>query len=505
MQPLHTRFLAVFSLAALSACAAGPDYRRPPVAAPATFSRQSDVQARDAPLVPVSGTTWWASFGDPALDRFVGVALAQNLDLAQAIARVQQARASLRTADAALFPTGTVGGSALRQKISVDTPVGAVVNGQPGFQRTENVFETDLGASWELDLFGGVRRGQQSAASRYQAAKTDVEAARLAVAAQAVDLYVSIRGLQARIAITQEQVTEQRNLLSLVRLQLGKGVASPLQANQAEGLLAQVEAGLPALATALDASLNAFDVLLGTQPGTYRAELQTPRAIPRAPGIDTAVGPADLVRRRPDLVAAEYQLKAANAQIGVAVSEYYPKFSFSGLLGSAAIATQDLYTGGAGQWQGAFGLRWRLFDFARVDAEVSSARGRYAEALAAYRLAVLRATEDVENAFSQLINAESQEATLARGEAALTQARDASLAAYRGGAVSLIEVIDADTRLLNTRDARAQARTQTARAAVASFRSLGGGWSSAVPIEASVAQLAVTRAGTEVAEGVLRR
>jgi outer membrane protein TolC len=162
----------------------------------------------------------------------------------------------------------------------------------------------------------------------------------------------------------------------------------------------------------------------------------------------------------------------------VAVSEYYPKFSFSGLLGSASMASGDWFTGGANQWQGAFGLRWRLFDFGRVDAEVAAARGRHAEQLAAYRLSVLRATEDVENAFSAMSNSEAQERVLAGGEVSLTRARDASVAAYKGGVVSLIEVLDADTRLLNTRAARAQAQTQAARAAIASFRALGGGWDS---------------------------
>ncbi len=194
------------------------------------------------------------------------------------------------------------------------------------------------------------------------------------------------------------------------------------------------------------------------------------------PAIANAAGPADLIRRRPDLIVAERKLKAANAQVGVALSEYYPKFSLNGLIGSATMKTGNLFTDGSGQWQGVLGLRWRLFDFGRVDAEVSAARGRHAEALASYRLSVLRATEDVEDAFSALVNSESQEQTLARGEESLRLARDASVAAYKGGVVSLIEVIDADTRLLNTRDARAQARTQAARAAIASFKALGGGW-----------------------------
>jgi outer membrane protein TolC len=195
-----------------------------------------------------------------------------------------------------------------------------------------------------------------------------------------------------------------------------------------------------------------------------------------APAITSMGTPSDLLRRRPDLIVAERKLAASNARIGEAISEFYPKFSLSGLIGTATMGASNVFTGAAAQAQGAAGLRWRLFDFARIDAQIAAAKGGNAEALAAYRLSVLRASEDVENAFSSLLNREAQEATLGRGEAALTRAQASSQAAYKGGVVSLIEVLDADSRLLATRDARAQAQTEAARAAVASFRALGGGW-----------------------------
>jgi outer membrane protein TolC len=226
--------------------------------------------------------------------------------------------------------------------------------------------------------------------------------------------------------------------------------------------------------------MNALDVLLGVPPGTYRAELAAATPIPVAPGLAASGTPADLMRRRPDLIAAERQLAAANARIGVAIAEYYPKFSLAGLFGSAtAIASGNLFTGAASQAQGVLGLRWRLFDFGRVDAQIAAARGQEAEALAAYRLAVLRAAEDVENAFSALVKREAQVGILTRGESSLARARANSFAAYRGGVVSLIEVLDADSNLLQVRDGKAQAQTEAARAAIASFRALGGGWDAA--------------------------
>ena len=218
-------------------------------------------------------------------------------------------------------------------------------------------------------------------------------------------------------------------------------------------------------------------MLLGVPPGTQRAELSSMAPVPAAPGLTETGTPADMIRRRPDLIVAERRLAAANARIGVAISEYYPKFSLGAALGSAtAIESGHLFTSGASQAQGVLGLRWRLFDFGRVDAEIAAARGEEAEALAAYRLAVLRATEEVENAFSVLVRREAEVGILTRGESSLARARENSLAAYQGGVVSLIEVLDAEASLLQVRDAKAQAQTEAARAAIASFRSLGGGW-----------------------------
>jgi NodT family efflux transporter outer membrane factor (OMF) lipoprotein len=360
---------------------------------------------------------------------------------------------------------------------SIETPLGQILNSSPDFDRSGNYYEADLEASWELDVFGGLRRGRQAARAEYQASAAGAVATQLAVAAQTADVYVTIRGLQARIAIAREQASTRRQLLSIVKLQYEKGIAAELQMRQVEGSLAQVEAQIPVLETGLDAAMNALDVLLGTQPGTHRAELTPVAASPMAPGISDAGAPADIIRRRPDLIVAERRVAAANARIGVAIAEYYPKFSLAALLGSATVLSSDnLFTSGASQHQGVLGLRWHLFDFGRVEAQIAAARGEKAESLAAYRLAVLKATEEVENSFSALVNREAQLDILVRGESSLARARDNSLAAYKGGVVSLIEVLDADSDLLQVQDAKAQAQTEASRTAIASFRALGGGW-----------------------------
>lgn len=467
--------LAAAGVTILSGCAIGSDYVAPPAPKAGAFMGQSAVAARAAAPAPVDA--WWRGFNDPVLDRLVGRALAQNLDLAQATARVTQARAGLGAATAALLPSASIQGQAATAHVSTQTPTGRLLAATPGFDRDGASYEGNLVAGWELDVFGGTRRDREAALARYDAAKAGVAAARLAVAAQTADTYMLVRGLQERLTIARRQVETQSRLVDTVRLQYERGAAADLQLQQAQGALAQALASTPVLEAGLEAALNAMDVIQGAQPGTYRGELVTASAIPSAPALADAGGPAELLRRRPDLVVAEQRLRASNAEVGSALSQYFPKLTLSGLVGTATTGRATLFEGSAAQAQGVLGLRWRLFDFGRVGAEVKAAKGRKAEALASYQQAVLRASEDVENAFVSLVKREDQTRVLSDGETSLAKARAASQAAYEAGAVSLVEVLDADARLLAVRDARAQAKTEAARAAIRSFQALGGGWS----------------------------
>jgi len=388
-----------------------------------------------------------------------------------------QAGAGVSAATAELLPSGNISGQAARGYQSIDTPLGQVLNSTPDYNRYGNSYESDLNASWEIDIFGGLRRSRQAAVADYQAAQADVVATRLAVAAQTADLYISLRGLQARLAIAQQQANTQQELLQKIQLLNSKGLAAEYQVQQTAGELAQVQATVPALQTQVDAAMNALDVMLGTPAGTHRAELSVPGAIPQAPKLTDTGTPADLLRRRPDIIVAERHLAASSARIGVAVSEYYPKFSLGALLGSATVSSGgNLLSGGATQSAAILGLRWRLFDFGRINAQINQAKGQEAESLAAYRQTVLHATEDVENAFSALVNSQTQTSTLTVGENALGSARKSTFAAFQQGTASLIDVLHADETLLQASDTRAQAQTASARAAVAAFNALGGGW-----------------------------
>jgi NodT family efflux transporter outer membrane factor (OMF) lipoprotein len=470
--PMRVRSSSIYVLAslALAACAVGPDYRRPDVHLTSTYVGGSAIKATAR-----TSDTWWREFNDPMLDRVVERALAQSLDIAQVQARVDQARAAARAAGATLAPTFVAGGSAESVHQSLKSPIGEIAHAV-GAARNYDDYSLSAEASWEIDLFGALRRGREAARADMDSAEVTAGAARISIAAEAADGYLALRGLQARLAVAEEQEDTENKLVELVRQRFEQGVSSDRELQRAIGALEGVRASVPPLRAAIDGQLNRLDVLMGVQAGTYRAELLPPNAVPIAPRPSGSLTPSDLLRRRPDVIAAERHLAAANSRIGAALAEYYPHVSLSGALGLESIAGRDLFTGDASQSAGLAGLRWRLFDFGRVDAEVAAARGRNAEALAAYRAAILRATEDVETALSRCTQSSIETGVLEREIAALRAARAETQLAYQNGAVGLIDVLDADRELLAASDQLAAAKAAAARASVAAFRALGGGW-----------------------------
>jgi NodT family efflux transporter outer membrane factor (OMF) lipoprotein len=474
----HIRTVLIFGLSglALSACAVGPDYQRP--ASPLTqgFHAAPSTPAEGPLAVQAPLESWWTGFGDSELDRVVDRVRRQNLDLQQAAARVSQSRAAARAAGAALLPSLDAQSDAANVQQSLESPIGEIGRHLNGFERDYNLYDAGLAASWEIDLFGGQRRLREAARADARAARNQAEAIKISLTAEAADAYLMARGLQARIAVARRQAQVQADLVDLLERQVSQGAAPERELHQALAARQGVDASIPPLLTALEAQLNRLDVLMGAQPGTYSAELRVARHIPAPPPLSAAEGPAGLLRRRPDVRAAEQSLIAANARIGAAVADYYPKVSLAGLAGGQSIDSERVFAPTALQSQIGAGLRWRLFDFGRIDAEVAAARGRQAQALADYRLTVLRAAEEVENAFTDLAQQQARAAALKSQVDQLTIARRQAQTAYDGGVVSLIEVRDVDRDLLAASDQWVQAQAGAARAAVAAFRALGGGW-----------------------------
>lgn len=462
--------------AALAGCAVGPDYVAPKTEL-APFHNTDAVASRQTTLAAPRLDSWWTGFNDPMLEKVVQRALNQNLSLQASIARVAQARAAAQAAGAQLLPTVDAGASATAMHQSTNSPLGALASAFPNYSRDQKEYVVGATASWEIDLAGGLRRAKAAARDEEQAAEAAQLGTRITVAADAADAYLQVRGLQARLAVVQDQVDTDARLLELVKARKRLGAADEREVAQSEALLRQARSTVPSLRVGLEAQLNRLDVLMGVQPGTYAAELsENPAIIPGVPSIGTGDQPVDVLRRRPDIIAAERHLAATNEQIGVAIADYYPKISLSGALGFDSIRGGQLFSAKSFQPVGTGALQWRLFDFGKVDAEVKQARGTYAEALAQYKEAALKATEDVENAFMALSQTEIRSQELEQEVAALTRARDLSERAYRAGSITLTDVLDADRLLLVARDDLDATKADSARAAVRTFRALGGGW-----------------------------
>ncbi|RQR49336.1 TolC family protein [Burkholderia sp. Bp9140] len=459
---------------AVTGCAVGPDYvaPKPGLAAFHNTGAASKSQSRPGPSLD----QWWRAFDDPMLIEVVQRALAQNLDLAASLARVQQARAAAAGAGADLLPTVDFDGSATAAHQSTRSPTGKLASSLPGYSRTSHEYTLGPAASWEIDLCGGLRRDATAAREEAQAAEADQAGVRVTVAADAADAYLQIRGYQARLGVAQDQIETDRRLLQLVHDRYNAGSATGREVAQADALLKQAITTVPPLRVGLEKQLNRLDVLMGVQPGTYAGELGTPHDVPAVPPIPSDNSPTDMLRRRPDIIAAERRLAASNEHIGAAISDYYPKISLSGALGLDSVGTSHMFSASAFQAVGGSALRWRLFDFGKVDAEVKQAKGANAEALAVYRQSVLHAAEDVENALVTLSQTQIRLAEIQDQIDALTKARDLSQQAYRAGSITLTDVLDADSQLLSARDALDSNRADAARAAVGVYRALGGGW-----------------------------
>ncbi len=450
----------------LSGCMVGPTYRAPaPSLAPAF---------RGGPPGPSAARTapFWRAFDDPVLNGLEDRALAQNLDLAAAAARVGQARAAAHAAVAALLPAAEADTQDARAYSSTKGTTG-YLSQFPQYKRTASLYDVTAGASWEIDVFGGQRREAQAARAELAAAGADVAGARLMVTADVADAYIQLRGFQRRLALAESQVAADRRLLELVRYRFEEGQASRREADASEASLQTALATLPLLKMGAEAQMNRLAVLAGAPPEAARGALESPATIPLARGLEPGA-PGDLLRTRPDLIAAERKLAAANAKVGAAIAGYYPRVSLQSLLGWDSTSTAALFTSPAAEAQGALGIKWRLFDFGRVDAEVANARGAEAAALAGWRQAVLRACEDVENALTARLQRADQARALHLAEAALQRSRQAAADGYAAGTLSLLEVTDADRQLLSVQDQAAQADADSARAAVALARALGG-------------------------------
>lgn len=482
-RPVRQGIVAAMLAAALAGCAVGPDYQRPATPLDGGFVN-AGAAATNAQAVSADIASFWRGFKDPALDALIERAIQANGDVRIAQARLQEARANLGEADAAARPGLGIDSSVTRSVRPITQQPGASRS-----DRTGTVFDAGFIANWELDFFGRYRRGSEAAAALVDAGEAGLGAAHTAVAAEVARNYLELRGLQQRLQVTEASLVNQRESLRITEARLDAGRGTQLDLARARSLVASTEASLPALQTAVELTVFRLATLTARPPRALLAELGRPAPLPGLPVTDLAAlplgTPEQLLQRRPDLIAAERQLAAATASIGVAKSELFPRVSLSGLLGLNAATFGNLGKSESGLYSLGVGLSWTPFDLGAIRSRIAASEARAQASLATYEQTVATVLEEAEGAFS------SYSRNAQRAERLDVAARNAEEAAelarlrFDAGVTDFLVVLDAEREALGNRDLLVQAQTGTATALVGVYRALGGGWTPAATTTAA--------------------
>ena len=447
----------------LAGCTVGPDYRRPAVDAPAAFA------GMPADAAAMADAEWWRQFGDPLLDRLIAEALAGNKDLRIAAARVEQAAGVLVQTRSPLFPQinyqAGVGRYRFSEQSTTATPI--------GLSNPTDYGSLLAGASWELDLWGRVRRLSESAQASLLASEAARRGVVLTLVAQVATSYVQLRSLDAQLEIALRTRDVYVASLKLTQDKFEFGQVSQLQVAQVQSQLETAAARLPQIRTQIKLTENALSILLGRNPGPLPrgrsiAELSPP---PVPAGV-----PSQLLERRPDIVQAEQQLIAANAQIGAAKALYFPTISLTAGLGTASTDLGNLFTGPTRIWNYAGGLAGPIFQGGAIAGQVASAEAARRAALANYERAIQHAFADVDQALAARGDVAEQVAAQQRLVKALAEYAELARLLFDGGYMPYSTVLQAEQQLFPEELNLAAARGQALASVIAIYRAMGGGW-----------------------------
>lgn len=468
---IRPRLLLTLVAAGLSGCAAiGPDYVPPVADVPTSWSR---LDSSPAPIAHAGALgdlgRWWEGLHDPLLVELIEDALRGSPDLRSAQASVRAARARRTVAAAAGLPSVTASGSARRGTSSEET----------GSGETRTLFQAGFDANWEVDVFGGARRGVEAAEADLAAAEASLDNTRASLAAEVALNYIDVRAQQARLAIARANLASQSETLQLTEWRAQAGLVSTQDVEQARSNREQTRAQLPALETLLAEAEHTLDILLGKPPGTLHARLASGGALPDVP-TQLAVGiPAATLRQRPDVRAAERTLAAETARVGVAEAARYPAFTLSGSIGLEALTFNALDNSSALASSLLAGVAAPIFNAGRLRAQVDIQDAARERALAAYAQTVLGALREVENALVALARSRDRVDALSRGGDAARSAAVLAQQRYRAGLIDFQSVLDSERSVLAFEDSLANARADSARALIRLYKALGGGWSAA--------------------------
>jgi outer membrane protein, multidrug efflux system len=483
MVTLDMRISPLWFLLLLNGCASTAAYREPQVKIPPAFQQRLDSLA-PAPAPPsprpdrvpvVSGDTvavigdHWRALGDTTLDRLLREALQGNLDVQVAQSRIRGARAARTGAALDFVPTVTAVGGYTRQRLAGATfPIGG------GSFPDQDVWDAGFDASWELDFFGRVRRGVQARGALVGAAEQELRNVRVSLAAELARVYFELRGAQEQLAVAERNAENQRRTLELTRERLEAGRGTAFDTERAQAQLSITLATVPPLQAQVAAAQYRLGVLAGRPPAEVATELRTVAAIPALPETVSVAAPDSLIRRRPDVAAAERRVAAEHAFVGSAKAEFLPRIDLGGSAGLTSSEIGDL--GGDGTFRYAVGpiVSWPFLNLGRVKARVNEARALEDEARAQYDQTVLLALEEVETALVTYRTSLGRVDRVAEAAAASGRAAELARLRFTGGVADFLQVLDAERTQLESEDQLARARTEASVAYAALYKALGG-------------------------------
>jgi NodT family efflux transporter outer membrane factor (OMF) lipoprotein len=466
---LASTILSVLLITVVSGClSVGPDYVRPDTTVNKDWNTKLKSDSDKKETVTDNLAVWWNALGDPKLSSLIERAEKGNLDLKKAQAKIREALARRGVARAGFFPTLNATGSAKRSKSSDDSG-GA----------TNDLYAVGFDASWELDIFGGVRRSTEAAQANLEASREDLRDVLVSLLAEVATNYIDVRTYQARLAVAEANLKSQEETYQLTVWQSQAGLSDELTVQQARYNLENTRSNVPILRTGLEEAMNRIAVLLGEQPGKIHEELTKREHIPVTP-LNIAVGvPADVLRRRPDIRKAERNLASQTATVGVAVADLYPKFTLSGTIGLEALSTGNLFSSGSRTYGFGPSITIPLFAGGSIRQNIEVQSALQEQYLIAYKTTVLNALEEVENALTAYAEEQHRKQTLTDAAAAAKQAAELAKNKYQSGLTAFSDVLDAQRSLLSFEDELAKSEGTVTTNLISLYKALGGGWKSA--------------------------
>lgn len=458
-------FFFLFSILFASGCMMGPNYQRPQVDSPQTW-RFEDKEAKD-----VANTAWWEQFKDPVLNDLILIALRENKEVMIAAARVEQFAGQYGTTRAALFPQVGAGAGYGRQRTSELTGP-APLEGS-GANPTFNTAELFLNAAWEVDLWGKLRRATEAARAELLSTEEARRTVILTLVSSVANSYINLRGLDKQLEITKQTAKNYKEGYDIFKLRFQYGIVSEIEVSQAKSQYEQALANIPLFEKLIAQQENALSVLLGRNPGPIaRGRTIDELMLPSVP----AGLPSDILVNRPDIRQAEQNLIAANANIGVAKSLYFPSISLTGLLGLASNDLSDLFKGPAKTWSWAVPVAAPIFTGGAIAGQVKSAEAVQQQSLLTYQQAVQTAFREVDDALVDQKRTREQLDALAQQVGSLRTYANLAWLRYENGYTSYLEVLDAESRLYNAELVHTNAQGTLFQSLVNLYKAMGGGW-----------------------------